>query len=154
MAALVLSVVSFFVPKRWVQVRRRRNGKRGGAETELAAGATTPAGGRQRTASNALSRTPTFVCECPLESGGEIVRRRRGHAWDHARSSSRASSAAAEPTPTPLDAALSPRSDVSRREVPTTAQEAEHRRRSRCLLPHCPMSSGLTTTYLSAAASC
>lgn len=34
----------------------------------------------------------------------------------------------------PLDAALSPRSDVSRREVPTTAQEAEHRRP----LPHCP----------------
>uniref|UniRef100_A0A0E0FMV4 RING-type E3 ubiquitin transferase n=1 Tax=Oryza nivara TaxID=4536 RepID=A0A0E0FMV4_ORYNI len=72
MAALVLSVVGCFAPKRWV--RRRRGGAEADAE-RAAAGATAPAGARRRPAADALARAPAnappaFVHECPLESGG------------------------------------------------------------------------------------
>uniref|UniRef100_A0A0E0CKT7 Uncharacterized protein n=1 Tax=Oryza meridionalis TaxID=40149 RepID=A0A0E0CKT7_9ORYZ len=106
------------------------HGRCGGTEAELAAGATTPASVPQRPAPNALSRTPALVYECSLESGSEMVRRRRVHAWDHARSLLLPSC-----SPPPLDAALNPRSDVSRREVPTAAQKAKHRRCRRCPTP-------------------
>uniref|UniRef100_A0A0E0CIK1 RING-type E3 ubiquitin transferase n=1 Tax=Oryza meridionalis TaxID=40149 RepID=A0A0E0CIK1_9ORYZ len=74
MAALVLSVVGCFAPKRWV--RRRRGGAAADAE-RAAAGATAPAGGgcaRARAGERAGAAGSCAVC---LEDvrGGETVRR-------------------------------------------------------------------------------